>query len=190
MSHYSPFGQTHGDWGKPIGLRFPRAIQHLLPPFDTIITFSLGMMGRRPPWSEFMEVVSDMFDYHRLSYSSWKLFWGVNPHAPTPIEELWLVCNSIFVFWLSFPCLKNIGLHGMNGGDTYSFICPAHELFTLISALERYSQRRCRVMSSGTDGRFRLSGAGIHTPYYRKYMLDDSRYTQKIDFCCLLNFPT
>ncbi len=130
MSHYSPFGQTHGDWGKPIGLRFPRAIQHLLPPFDTIITFSLGMMGRRPLWSEFMEVVSDMFDYHRLSYSSWKLFWGVNPHAPTPIEELWLVCNSIFVFWFSFPFLKNIGLHGMNGG---LFARPLRYIFIHLS---------------------------------------------------------
>ncbi len=92
--------------------------------------YILSGMGRRPPWSEFMEVVSDMFDYHRLSYSSWKLFWGVNPHAPTPIEELWLVCNSIFVFWLSFPFLKNIGLHGMNGG---LFTRPLRYIFIHLS---------------------------------------------------------
>lgn len=135
MSHYSPFGQTRRDWGKPIVLQFPCANQHLLPPFDTIIKFSLGMMGRRPLWSELVEVVSDMFDYQRLSYSLWKLYWGVNPHAPTPIKELWHVCNSIFVFWLSFSpvwrasgCVERMPPFLLAPYDTYSFICLDNSL--------------------------------------------------------------
>lgn len=134
MSHYSPFGQTHTEWAKPIVLQSPCANQHLQPPFDTIIKFSLGMMGRRPLWSELVEVVTDMFDYQTLSYSLWKLFWGVDPHAPTPIKELWHVCNSIFVFWLSLSpppppsfwrtsgCLERMAPFSLAPYVTYSFI--------------------------------------------------------------------
>lgn len=134
MSHYSPFGQTRGDWGKPIGLQFPRAIQHLLPPFDTIIKFSLGMMGRRPPWSELMEVVSDMFDYHRLSYSSWKLFWGVTHTRRLRLKNfgssvtVYLFSDWVFPVWRTPGCVERMAAFSLAPYDTYSFICLANSL--------------------------------------------------------------
>lgn len=84
-----------------------------------------------------------------------------------PFEEHRVAWNE----WRPFCSPLTIHIH-----SSVSITVCAHKLFTLISALERYSQRRCRVMSSGTDGRSRLSAAGTHTPFYRKYMHGHARW--------------